>query len=378
MDGDLKVLTTVVGHLAATSSIAGVGVLANHAGAVGGAADVDGIVTATGTASVSARGGADEGAGVLGAVPATGALGTLGGEFHTLHVDLTRDIEAAVGAGTEGELEDGLVEETHEQVRVVESGAAAAGETIGSGKFLALAGTKLDGDEGLVGVDPHGRLAPAVQHGVLAGGVCEGGRVGTAIAKPDLTVLLLVVETDLGAEGGCKSRDAFKDAGSDASKTAVGGRVGRVGGGGGALGRRFGGGGGRSRSSLVSRGGRLGRRSSNGGGSSDDLGLGGGGGRGSGGRGAGRSVAVVDLAPVYAAEVVGDVGPVNVLGVALHVAARDVNMTGSSQREQAGALTVACGSWRGGGQRRRRCRRRGCPAPEQIGNAYRGVGCRRR
>lgn len=190
MEGDLEVLASIISHLASTGSILGEGILANHAGSVGGATNIDRVVTTTVTASGSSRVGADKGARILRAIPAAGALGTLCGEFDALHVDLTGDVEAAVGSRTKGKLEDRLVEETHEQVRVVIGSTAATGEAVSSGELLSLTSTELDGDEGLVGVDPHGRLAPAVQHGVLAGGVGESGRVLATIADPDLAVFL--------------------------------------------------------------------------------------------------------------------------------------------------------------------------------------------
>ena len=221
-------LATRVSHLASTGSIAGVGVLANHAGPVGGAANIDGVVTAAGTASVSTRGSADECAGVLRSVPAAGALSTLCGKLDTLHVDLAGDVEAAVGTSAKGELEDGLVEETHEEVRVVIGSTAATGEAVSSGELLALAGAKLDGDEGLVGVDPHGGLAPAVQHGVLAGSVLEGCGVGAAVADPDLAVLSFRVEANLGTKSRAEGLDAVQDASGKATRrrgrAGVGGR----------------------------------------------------------------------------------------------------------------------------------------------------------
>lgn len=357
MDGDLEVLTAVVGHLASTSGVTSEGVLANHARSVGRSADIDGVVAASITAAGSAGVGADEGASLRGSVETAGALGALGRELDALHVDLAGDVEAAVGAGAEGELEDGLVQETHEQVRVVEGSTAAAGEAVSDGELLGLASGELDGDEGLVGVDPHGGLAPAPDHGVLVSGVGEGGRVLAVATDPDLAVLVLGVDAELGSELGGEALDAAEDVADDVANGVRRGRLSRGGrGGGGGRGGCWG-------------AGRLRR------GRSDDLGLGSGGrasgrGRSGGGRGSGGR-AVVDLAPVHGAEVEGNVGPVDVVGVA----GLDFAGEGVSTRQQAAArgaaLTVACGSWRGRGWRQRRVQRRGRPAPEQIGNACR-------
>lgn len=319
MDGDLEVLAAVVGHLAATRSIAGEGVIADHAGAVGGAADINGVVAATGTAALGSGVGADEGAGVARAVETAGALCALGSEFDALHVNLAGDVEAAVSTSTEGELEDGLVEQAHEEIGVAEGGTASTREAVSSGELLGLAGTELDRDDGLVGVDPHGGLAPAVDGGVLVGRVCEGGRVLAAVTNPHLTVVGLSVHAELGSE----SRDESIDAVEEASCEAAGGRRGLAG-----LGR----------GSLL--GGRWGSSRCRGNGlsgsSGDNFGLRRGGCGSSRGRGGfrGGSVAVVDLAPVDSAEVVGDLCPVDVLGVALDVAGRSVSTSWTWVREQ--------------------------------------------
>jgi hypothetical protein len=224
VDGDLEVLA-VVGHLASTGGVASEGVVADHARSVGGGTDINGVVTATGTAPGGARVGADESASLRGSIEAARALGTLGSELNALHVDLAGDVEAAIGAGAEGELEDRLVEETHEQVRVGEGSTASARETIGDRELLGLASGELDGDEGLVGIDPHGGLAPAPEHGVLVGGVGEGSRVLASATDPDLTVLGLGVDTKLGAELRGEVLDAAEDVANDAAIRRVrGGR----------------------------------------------------------------------------------------------------------------------------------------------------------
>lgn len=301
MDGDIEVLA-VVGHHASTRGVASVGVLADHAGSEGRGADIDGVVTVTRTAAGSGGVGADKGAGLGASVETAGALGALCGELDALHVDLAGDVEAAVGAGAEGELEDGLVEKTHVEVRVGKGDTASTGETIGSGELLGLARGELDRDEGLVGVDPHGGLGPAPDYGVVAGGVGEGGRVLATVADPDLSVVRLVVGTDLGSELGGVGLDVVENVAGDVSGRA----------------------GGRSRSRSLGRGGSLGDRRS------DNLRLGRsgrlGGGRSGGGRGSG-AVAVVDLAPVDGAQVVGNGGPVDGIGTAsLYVARWLVSM----------------------------------------------------
>lgn len=304
VDGNLEVLT-VVSHLASTGSVTSEGVLADHAGSIGRGTDIDGVVTATGAAPGGAGVSADESARVGASVQAAGALGTLGGELDALHVDLTGDIEAAVSSGAEGELEDGLVQETHVQVRVVEGSTAAAGEAISNRELLGLASSELDGDDGLVGVDPHGGLAPAPDHGVLVSAVGEGGRVLAVTTDPDLSVVGLGVDTELGSELRGEALDATENIAENTISVRGSGRRG------GSRGRGLGGRGCVSSGGLSS------------GGGSDDLGLRGGrslsGRSRSGGRGGGGTVAVVNLAPVDTAEVKGNVVPVDVLGVALYV-----------------------------------------------------------
>lgn len=219
VDGNLNVLA-VLTHLASAGGIAGEGVLADHAGALGSAANVDGVVTASGTAAGGARLGADEGAGLLGSVHTRGALGALCGEDYALHVDLAGNVEAAVGAGAVGELEDGLVQQTHEEIRVFEGSTAATREAVSDGELLGLARGELDGDEGLVGVDPHGGLAPAPDHGVLVGAVGEGSRVLAVTTDPDLTVLSLGVDTELGTKLGGKGLEAVQDVANDTANVA--------------------------------------------------------------------------------------------------------------------------------------------------------------
>lgn len=291
LDGDLHVLA--VGTELATTGRAAVRGLADHAGTLLGRAQSDTVGTGS-LARLAVL--ADEDAGVVAVGDTRSAPGTLAGHDNTVHVDLTGDVEAALLVVAGGELEDGLVEKTHEEGGVGESGTAASRLALGDGDGHGLAALDVDEDLGLVGVDPHALGVPAEDGNVLVAVVGESGLVLSVAADPHVVAGSLCVKTGVALDTELGPRGEILEGGGNA---ATGGRLGsrRRSGSGGSLG----GGGWLSSSGLGGGSGLCGGNIDDGLGLRGSLGSRLGGSRG--GRSSRRLVAaVVDLGPVYILE----------------------------------------------------------------------------
>lgn len=127
-----------------------------------------------------------------------GALGALGGDVATLHVDVTGDIESTILA--EGNLPPGLIKTTKVSKLGGAEGRSAGSRNAGSERdYGLLARLETDGNLGLVDVQRHAGEAiglPAEDNSVFVGVVGELGLPLRVLTDPDTTVVRLVVLSD--------------------------------------------------------------------------------------------------------------------------------------------------------------------------------------
>jgi hypothetical protein len=130
------------------------------------------------------------------------ALGALGGDLATVHVDVAGNIESTLG--TEGGLPPGVVNTTeHGKLGARVDRSASSRSVLLEGDVDRLAGLETDRDLGLHLVNAHVLEVvgpPAEEDGVLAGVVGELGPPLAVLAEPDTILVALGVLSDLGTE----------------------------------------------------------------------------------------------------------------------------------------------------------------------------------
>lgn len=143
-----------------------------------------------------------------------GALGALGVDIVTVHVDVTGDIEGTVLA--EGDLPPGVVDTTElGECGAGVEGCAGGGHLLLEGELNRLASGNLDQDVRVVDVKAHAVEAlrlPAREHHVLVGAVVgELGLPLAVAADPDTIPGGLLVETGLALDLLGPFRDTVKE-----------------------------------------------------------------------------------------------------------------------------------------------------------------------